>query len=667
LDLLEQQAGTLPATQRKRIAERLQALGEVLTPVHQGWQGGRGNDWPAGQQTAFQAQLLNAVRQAIIATDLEGNVIYWNDFAQQLYGWSAPEVLGRNILEITPAEGMEAQAVEIMGRIHQGESWSGEFQVQRRDGTSFPAVVTDSPIYDAGGQLIGIIGVSYDVTERKEARKRISNILESISDGFFALDHDLTITYFNQAAEKWLGRESEEVLGEYLFDAFPQARGTIFEEKYTWALKEKQAVSFETYFGAKPYENWYHVRVYPYQDGISVYFQVTTERKQAEEALRRSESKFRILFNHANDAIFIHNLRGRFLEVNQVACERLGYSRAELLKMTPLDIDAPEYARQVPERMARVWWEGHGILETAHVRRDGTVIPVELSSRVIDYQGKPAILSIARDITQRKQAEEILAQQTQELARSNAELEQFAYIVSHDLREPLRMVTKYLELLTRRYGEHLDPKAGEFIDQAADGAYRMQDMIGGLLEYARAGTRDRQVGLVDSQAVLERVLADLELAIENQLAVVTYDALPQVYADPVELARVFQNLISNAIKFHSHARPRIDIAVQKGPAEWVFSVQDNGIGIDPDQADQVFGLFQRLNGRERYAGTGVGLAICKKTVERHGGRIWFESEPGTGSTFYFTVPRIERSPLREQQAQEKGNETAPHASLRRFE
>jgi light-regulated signal transduction histidine kinase (bacteriophytochrome) len=224
------------------------------------------------------------------------------------------------------------------------------------------------------------------------------------------------------------------------------------------------------------------------------------------------------------------------------------------------------------------------------------------------------------------------------LTRSNADLEQFASVASHDLQEPLRMVSSYLQLLIRRYGDRLDADAAEFIRYAVDGASRMQAMINDLLRYSRLSPEANDFQPVDCEAVLGQATTNLHTAIEENGAVITRDPLPAITANANQLVQVFQNLIGNAIKFRSQEPPRIHMSAQPRGNEWLFSVRDNGIGIDPQYHERIFGLFRRLHTREEYPGTGIGLAVCKKIVERLGGRIWVESELGKGSTFYFTIP-----------------------------
>ena len=236
------------------------------------------------------------------------------------------------------------------------------------------------------------------------------------------------------------------------------------------------------------------------------------------------------------------------------------------------------------------------------------------------------------------QLEQRVAERTAELQRSNEELQQFAYVVSHDLQEPLRVVASYVQQLAERYQDKLEAEANELIGYALDGAKRMQQLIVDLLAYSRIETTGQEFAPTDCEGVLQRVLGDLRVAIEESGAEVTHDPLPQVMADNVQLGQVLQNLLGNAIKFRSQEPPRIHVSARQEGQQWVFSVRDNGIGINPRYAERIFGIFERLHPRTEYPGTGIGLAICKKIVERHGGQIWVESEPGKGAAFFFTLP-----------------------------
>lgn len=249
------------------------------------------------------------------------------------------------------------------------------------------------------------------------------------------------------------------------------------------------------------------------------------------------------------------------------------------------------------------------------------------------------VLGTYEDITDRKLAEARLITAMTDLERSNKDLEQFAYVASHDLQEPLRMVSSYTQLLAQHYEGRLDEKAKKFMDYAVDGAVRMQRLINDLLAYSRVGTKGKALETTDTHALLGEAIRSLAAAIEEKRALITNDDLPTVRADASQLTQVFQNLLANGIKFQGENVPHLHVSARDQRREWVFSVRDNGIGIERQYADRVFTIFQRLYTRQEYPGTGIGLALCKRIVERHGGRIWFESEPGQGSTFFFTIPK----------------------------
>jgi PAS domain S-box-containing protein len=322
----------------------------------------------------------------------------------------------------------------------------------------------------------------------------------------------------------------------------------------------------------------------------------------------------------------------RFLAVNP-AFEHMTGLKAENL-----------IGRTVKEALPGIedsWIEKYG-----HVALTGEPMHFEDYTRELDrtyevtaYRPAPyqfAVISV--DISVRKQAENLLLERTRELMRSNAELEQFANIASHDLQEPLRMVASFTQLLERRYKGQLDQNADEYIHFITEGAVRMQRLIQDLLSLSRVGTHTRPFTQVPLESVLHDVLGNLHVAIQEHSAEITCHALPVVAGDPTQLAQVFQNLIANALKFHSDQPPRIYISASRQGEEWVISVRDNGIGIAPQYFDRIFIIFQRLHNREQYSGTGIGLAICKKIVERHGGRIWVDSIVGQGATFSFTIP-----------------------------
>ncbi len=379
---------------------------------------------------------------------------------------------------------------------------------------------------------------------------------------------------------------------------------------------------------------------------IAVFDDITT-RKQAEMALCESEERYRQTFELAASGIAHVDLTGRFIRVNRSLCEILGYGETELIGRSPKEISHPDDRDLTDAARARVHdGELNSVrFEKRYIRRNGATVWVELAVALArDPHGHPLYeVALFDDITARKQAEAELKEAHLELKRSNAELEQFAYVASHDLQEPLRMMSSYTQLLLRRYGDKFDQDAREFMHYVVDGAARMKQLIEDLLAYSRVGTRAKDFGDADVEAALRRAVTNLKAAIGETDAAVTWDPLPKVKADNVQLAQLFQNLIGNALKFRSACVPRVHVSVSQKEAEWEFSVRDNGIGIEPQYFERIFMVFQRLHNKAEYPGTGIGLAICKKVVERHGGRIWVESQPGAGSAFYFTLPKGFRS------------------------
>ncbi len=375
----------------------------------------------------------------------------------------------------------------------------------------------------------------------------------------------------------------------------------------------------------------------------------TSQRTRAEEALRGSEEKLRMAVDAAGIGTWFwdiqqdeiswsekfrtlfgltSNATSTYQAILQVIHpddrQRLDQSVKNTLELdTPYDI---EYRAVWPDSSVH-WIAAKG---RAHRNPEGIAV---------DMQG------IVMDVTARNEAQEVLKQQEKlerrsaELKRSNDELQQFAYIAAHDLQEPLRMVASYTQLLSNRYKGRLDSDADEFIAFAVDGAHRMQLLIGDLLAYCRVGTKGKELRDVSGEAALEQALLNLQGAIQESGGEVTHDPLPSVVADGAQLVQLFQNVVGNAIKYRSADLPRVHVSAKKnGGNEWIFSIQDNGLGIDPQYFDKIFVMFQRLHGRQEFSGTGIGLTVCKKIAERHGGRMWVESELGKGSTFYFTLP-----------------------------
>ena len=365
-----------------------------------------------------------------------------------------------------------------------------------------------------------------------------------------------------------------------------------------------------------------------------------TEREKAEQALRESREDL----NRAQAVAHIGSWR-LLIQTNKLLCSEECYRIFGIPAGTPmtyrkfLAIVHPEDREHVDRRWkAALVGEPYAIEHRLIV---GDIIKWVHEQAELEFDPQGKLLGgfgTTQDITARKQLEEEREQLLVRLMRSNRELEQFAYVASHDLQEPLRMVASFTGLLERRYKDKLDQDAREFIHYAVDGALRMQKLIDDLLTYSRVGARDIPLEPTDCNHLLTQALSNLRVAIEENQAIITSGTLPTIPCNASHMTQLFQNLISNAIKFHGTEAPRITISAEYKQGEWLFSLQDNGIGIDPRYKEQVFKIFQRLHSRDEYAGTGIGLALCMKIVELHKGKIWLESEPGKGSTFYFTLP-----------------------------
>lgn len=367
-----------------------------------------------------------------------------------------------------------------------------------------------------------------------------------------------------------------------------------------------------------------------------------------DEAIRaaqgsESAAKYRGLLEAAPDAMIVVGETGDIVLLNLQAEKQFGYRRDELVGQPIANIIPEGFAerliadgtRSAAEALAQQIGTG---IELSGRRKDGSEFPIEIMLSPLTNADGVLVTAAIRDITVRKAAEAHLTQTVDELRRSNEELTQFAYFASHDLQEPLRMVSSFMQLLSNRYGDQLDAEAQEFITFAVDGANRMQQLIHDLLSFSRVGTEGHELIATSAERALDRALMDLRGAIEESRAVVTRDALPMVLADPIQLSQLFQNLISNGIKYHGTSIPRVHVsATSAGPEIWSFSIRDNGIGIAPQYFERIFGMFQRLHGRGDFAGTGIGLAICKKIVERHGGTISVAPNQGDGMTFRFTL------------------------------
>ena len=372
-------------------------------------------------------------------------------------------------------------------------------------------------------------------------------------------------------------------------------------------------------------------------------------RRRDEEALRESDARFRRVLDSAPDAMLITDEAGTIQLVNSQAGTLFGHAREEfagrrlndLLVQRAAANDGEDETMPVTREKDAAYIHFKALAAKYDgVRKDGSLFPVETKGSPLEVGKQRLLITAVRDRTEQQQAEDALGKYSLDLARSNAELERFAYVASHDLQEPLRMVSSYTQLLSRRYKGKLDASADEFIAFAVDGANRMQKLINDLLALSRIGTQARPSEPVDTGGILRRVLSDMRPTIEAAGAsIVAPEQMPTVLADGTQVGQLFQNLIGNALKFRRDEPPRVEITVQsEGENCWRFSFRDNGIGIEPQYFERIFVIFQRLHGKESYPGTGIGLAICKKIVERLGGHLWVESHPDQGANFLFTLP-----------------------------
>jgi PAS domain S-box-containing protein len=384
--------------------------------------------------------------------------------------------------------------------------------------------------------------------------------------------------------------------------------------------------------------------------GIAAWFALrdSAARELAESRYRElAESRYQGLLEAAPDAMVVVNELGEIVLLNVQTEKQFGYNRDELVGQKITNIIPTGFPERLIADGTRTAAEalaqhiGTGI-ELNALRKDGSRFPIEIMLSPLENADGILVTAAIRDITARRAAEAHLLNKVEELNRSNVELERFAYIASHDLQEPLRMVASYTQLLARRYKGKLDKDADEFISFAVDGAQRMQRLIQDLLLFSRVGTQGVELVETSSEDALQLALVNLRKAVKASSALITHDPLPAVMADEMQLMQLFQNLVGNAIKYQKPGVPTVHISATRSGSKWDFSVKDNGLGIEPQYFEKIFGMFQRLHKREEFAGTGIGLAICRKIVERHGGAITVESQPGQGSTFHFVLAERQR-------------------------
>ncbi len=481
---------------------------------------------------ALYHSLVENLVQNIFRKDTNGRFTFANTNFCLTIGKHVNQILGRTDLDLFPVDLARKYQADDHKVITSGSVFEAEEEHQSQSGERLVVKVVKTPVYNAAGEIAGMQGIFWDITEQKKAQEELAASRER-----FAI----------------------------------AVRGTT-DGIWDWDLRTK-----DIYFSSR------FLELLGYQYG------------EWDNRLEEWTSKL-----HPEDKD-----------------EALAALNEHLEKDTPYDV---EYRLKCRDESYR-WFRARGLAV-----RDETGEATRMAGSI-------------SDISTRKEAERQLQARSEDLERSNRDLEQFAYIASHDLKEPLRMVSSYVQLLEHRYASQLNDDAREFIGFAVDGAKRMKRLIDGLLEFSRVGTRGQELAPISADEVLAEALSNLDLLIQEKGANVTKKDLPNVLADRVQLSQLFQNLVGNALKFCENV-PTIHISAERceeDASTWIFSIRDNGIGIDPNHADKIFQIYQRLHSRETYEGTGIGLAVCRKIVERHGGKIWVESEVGEGATFRFTV------------------------------
>jgi len=598
--------------------------------------------------------------------DLEGRFLRVNRRLCEFFGYSERELVGMLVKDLShPADRDLADASRAKVLAGELDSARLEKRYLHKDGGVVWASIAIAMERDASGQPLYAISVIDDVTARREAdgalresEERYRRTFELAGSGVAHIALDRKFIRVNRRLCEILGYPEHELIGMTGREiSHPGDLDVINSQRAKLYAGEIDRVRVEKRYVRKDRSIvWvaFSMVVERDQAGQPSYeiaiFDDITERRRAEAAVRESEERFRSLTQLSSDWYWEQDAQFGLTFMSRRMGERTGLDASAYLGRKRWD--------QPALNLTDADWASH----RAQLERHEPFRDFEMErpnptggTRWISVSGEPIFdqagvfrgyRGVGSDITERKRAEAELrrahdevAHKAEELERSNAELEQFAYVASHDLQEPLRMVSSYTQLLTKRYGERFDGDAKEFMHYIVDGAARMKQLIEDLLAYSRVGTKGKEFKPVSAEAPLRKAITNLRAAIDESSAAVTWDPLPAVDADEVQLAQLFQNLIGNALKFRGPGVPRIHVAAADRDGDWHLTVADNGIGIEPQYFERIFMLFQRLHTMGDYPGTGIGLAICKKVVERHGGRIWVSSTPGEGSQFHFTLPK----------------------------
>ncbi len=615
----------------------------------------------------FLDKIINSIADPVFVKDKQHRWILLNDAYCKLIGYSREELLGKSDYDFFPSREADVFWDKDEEVLKTGVENVNEEEFTDSEG-NVHILVTKKTLYaDISGEQY-IVAVIRDITQRKKAvnelrksERKLKIAMDmaklvsweyDVSSNLYTFDDQFYRLYGTTTDQEGGSKMSPE---EYARKFIPPEESSGVKEEIDKALKTDDPNFFRdvehSIVRADGKKRFIIVRYGIIKDNegktIKIYGenQDITELKKAEKELRESEQKYRTLFNSSPDYTILISIDGNLLDVNYAAQEITGLSKEKLIgkNFTELKLLLDEEMQLHTEKVSQVL-EGKSLrsYESRFIDKNGKVRYVETYLKALKKDNEIfAFNVIAHDITERKKAEEKLKEIIEELERSNYELQQFAYITSHDLQEPLRTIASFTQLLERRYRGQLDSDADEFIEFIVDAAIRMKEMIQGLLEYSRVGTKKVEFKEVDMDIELEQALSNLHALINNNRAEITHDPLPKVLADPDQIVRIFQNLIGNAIKFRKpDENPKIHISCQinKENNEYVFEVSDNGIGIEKEYKDKIFEVFKRLHAMGKYEGTGIGLSVVKRIIEQYNGRIWVESELGKGSTFYFTLP-----------------------------
>jgi PAS domain S-box-containing protein len=600
--------------------------------------------------------LLQATPSVILCLSPEHRITEFNAEAERIYGRKREDVLNKNYLELfLPPEAREAVAANIW-KVLAGHPTRGfENEVLTANGGRRVFSWSVERLMDVHGQPSGIIAVGHDVTQRRraqEAQRRLAAIVQSSDDAIFSQDLNGIVLTWNPSAERMSGYSASEMIGKPVTALLERSRVREATELLERVKAGDHVVHWETKRLTKSgNEIDVAISMSPLRDelgkiaGASVIARDVTQQKRAEEEMRRLSERLLLATRAAGVGIWDYDVVTNRLVWDDQMCRLYGITPQQFngayeawearvhpddLSRSREEVQQALRGRRDLDTEFRVVWPDH----TVHTLKAFALVQRGADGKAL------RMLGTNWDITEHKFMDELLQQTLVDLERSNEELGQFAYVASHDLQEPLRKVKSFTELLAEYYRGKMDPKVEKYVAYIVDGAERMQALIANLLLYSRVGREELPFATTDLNDVLGRVLSDLDPSIQEAKAVVSHDTMPTLYVNAQQIGLVFQNLVSNAVKFRGSEPPRIDVRAERQADEWVLSVRDRGIGMDPRDLGRLFQLFQRLHTRASYPGTGIGLAICKKIVASHGGRIWVESEPGKGSCFFFTLPAM---------------------------